>query len=88
MSPPPIDARVLHATPETLLELVADQRADGFVVLADVTAVDYLLARDRPLPDDVVSERFEVVISLVDPVGRRRCRIRVQVPATRPRAPA
>jgi NADH-quinone oxidoreductase subunit C len=39
---------------------------------------------DRPLPDDVEAERFEVVVNLLDLSNRRRVRLRVQVPESDP----
>jgi NADH-quinone oxidoreductase subunit C len=53
---------------------------DGCVMLTDLTAVDYLLNPGRVLPDDVTAERFEVVCGLLDLNGRRRLRLRAQVP--------
>ncbi len=38
----------------------------------------------RPLPADVVPERFEVVVQLLDIGNRRRTRLRVQVPENDP----
>jgi NADH-quinone oxidoreductase subunit C len=53
----------------------------------DVTAVDYLQHMDRPVPDAVQPERFEVVVNLLDLGGRRRIRLRVQVPESDPTVP-
>ncbi|MEO7398072.1 MAG: NADH-quinone oxidoreductase subunit C, partial [Ilumatobacteraceae bacterium] len=41
----------------------------------------------RSLPGDVVAERFEVVVNLLDIEHRRRLRVRVQVPADDPVCP-
>lgn len=71
---------VLHPAREEYLELVKSLADDGFVMCVDLTAVDYLEHMDRPLPADVVGERFEVVVNLLDMVARRRTRVRVQVP--------
>ena len=57
---------------------------DGYVLLTDVTAVDYLLNPARVLPDGVPPERFEVVCGLLDLNQRRRVRLRAQVPASDP----
>ena len=54
----------------------------------DLTAVDYLANLDRPLPDGVPRERFEVVVGLLDHAARRRLRIRVQVPESSPAVPS
>jgi NADH-quinone oxidoreductase subunit C len=52
----------------------------GFEMCADLCAVDYLLHRERELPDGVSGERFEVVANLLSIQHRRRLRLRVQVP--------
>jgi len=59
---------------------VASLRDEGYVMLTDLTAVDYLTNMARPLPADVARERFEVVCGLLDMNGRRRVRLRTQVP--------
>ena len=43
-------------------------------------AVDYLQYMQRPLPDGVAAERFEVVVNLLSIEHRARIRLRVQVP--------
>jgi NADH-quinone oxidoreductase subunit C len=53
----------------------------------DLTAVDYLGNPGRPLPEDVVRERFEVIVNLLDMEERRRIRLRVQVPEDDPVVP-
>ena len=67
------------------MKLVADLRADGFVMCIDVTAVDYLTYdAPRELPEGVDAERFELVVLLLSHAGRERLRLRVQVPADDP----
>jgi NADH-quinone oxidoreductase subunit C len=61
-------------------ELVAAFRADGFEMVADLCAVDYLTYTDRQLPDGVSAERFEVVVNLLSLSRKRRARVRVQLP--------
>ena len=61
-------------------ETVAAYQADGFNMLADVTAVDYLTHPGRSLPDGVAPERFELVTNLLSLSAARRIRVRVQVP--------
>jgi NADH-quinone oxidoreductase subunit C len=61
-------------------ELVADYRARGFELCADLCAVDYLGHPGRVLPEGVAPERFEVVVNLLSLSQRRRARVRVQVP--------
>lgn len=64
--------------------LVAELRADGFALLADLCAVDYLAHPARSLPEGVTGERFEVVVVLRSLVPPRMVRIRVQVPEDDP----
>jgi NADH-quinone oxidoreductase subunit C len=71
---------VLHPTREQYVGLVKRLLDDGYEMCADLTAVDYLLAPRRSLPDGVVAERFEVVVNLLSLSRRRRLRLRVQVP--------
>ena len=80
--------QVLHATPATYRALVEALRADGFELLVDVTAVDYLANPHRELPPGVVPERFEVVANLVSIAERRRVRVRCQVPESDAVAPS
>ncbi len=76
---------VLHTDVATYSDLAAAAKADGFVQLVDLTAVDYLTyAAPRGLPAGVVAERFEVVTQLRNPDSGERIRIRVQVPADAP----
>jgi NADH-quinone oxidoreductase subunit C len=70
---------VLYPTREGYLDAVRTLSDDGYAMCIDVTAVDYLDRIDRPLPDGVEAERFEVVVNLLDLVGTRRIRLRVQV---------
>ena len=60
---------------------------DGYAMCVDLCGVDYLEHPDRALPDDVVAERFEVVVNLLDLRNRRRLRLRVQVPEDDPTLP-
>jgi NADH-quinone oxidoreductase subunit C len=64
--------------------LVSSLRDEGFNLCVDVTAVDYLTNPNRALPDDVVRERFEVVVQLMKLPGVERVRIRCQVPEASP----
>lgn len=76
---------VLFVPRERYLEVVGQLKADGFNMCVDVTAVDYLTARDpRILPDGIVRERFEVVAGLLSFTQHRRIRVRVQVPESDP----
>jgi NADH-quinone oxidoreductase subunit C len=66
------------------LDLVRSFCGDGFEMCVDLCAVDYLTHPDRPLPDGVAAERFEVVVNLLSLSRRERARIRVQVPESDP----
>jgi len=69
-------------------DLVEAYRTDGFEMLADLCAVDFLVHPGRDLPDGVAPERFEVVVNLLSLSQRRRVRIRVQVPENDPAVPS
>jgi NADH-quinone oxidoreductase subunit C len=71
-------------TREQYLALVRALHADGFEMCVDVCGVDYLTHMDRPLPEGVTPERFEVVTNLLSLSRRQRARIRVQVPEIDP----
>ena len=75
---------MLHVEREHYLEVVTALRDEGFNVCVDVTAVDYLLAPARSLPEGVSAERFEVVASFLSHERRERVRLRVQVPESDP----
>jgi len=79
---------VVHATPATYLGLAKKLADDGYQMCHDLCAVDYLGHPGRHLPEGVVGERFEVVVSLQDLRQARRIRIRVQVPADDPVVPS
>src|SRR5438874_7639849 len=71
---------VVYPTRDDYLKVVGALRDDGYAFCADVTAVDYLLDADRPLPSGVAGERFEVVVNLLAMEQGKRIRVRVQVP--------
>ena len=56
---------VLHVTRDQYLEVIGSLREGGFEMCADLCAVDYLRHPDRPLPEGVTPERFEVVVNLL-----------------------
>jgi NADH-quinone oxidoreductase subunit C len=66
---------------------IAQLKAEGYEMCADLCAVDYLSHPGRWLPEGVVGERFEVVVNLLSLSMRRRVRVRVQVPEGDPRLP-
>ncbi|HYD10591.1 MAG TPA: NADH-quinone oxidoreductase subunit C [Acidimicrobiales bacterium] len=75
---------VRHVERASWRETVKGLRDEGYVMLTDLTAVDYLTHMQRALPADVERERFEVVCGLLDMNGRRRLRLRAQVPESDP----
>jgi len=78
---------VLFPTRDDYCAVVEVLRGDGYDMILDVTAVDYLLHPGRALPEGVQRERFEVVTMLMSHERRERVRLRVQVPASDPRLP-
>ena len=72
---------VIHATRETYLATAKAMLDDGYTMCVDLTAVDYSVSPERPLPEGVDPERFEVVANFLDMKNARRLRVRVQVPA-------
>ena len=81
------DHLVVHVNRERYLEIVTALGDDGYSFCSDLTAVDYLLAVDRPLPVGVTPARFEVVVSLLSMDEGRRIRVRAQVPEQEPTLP-
>ena len=80
--------QVAHPTREQYVEVLGGLKDDGFEMLIDLCAVDYLAHnRDRGLPEGVGPERFEVVVNLLSLVHKRRVRVRVQVPENDPALP-
>jgi NADH-quinone oxidoreductase subunit C len=75
---------VFFPTRERYHDLLAEQKAAGFAMLADLCAVDYLTHPGRTLPEGVVAERFEVAVVLRSLSPARMVRVRVQVPETDP----
>jgi NADH-quinone oxidoreductase subunit C len=83
------DQLVAHPTRDQLLDLVGALRADGFWQCVDLCGVDYLTHPNRPpVPDEVATERFEVVVFLVNHQERSRLRLRVQIPEDDPTCPS
>ena len=70
---------VVHVDRDRYLEIITALRDDGYAFCSDLTAVDYLLAIDRPVAVGVAPERFEVVVSLLDMGQGKRIRVRAQV---------
>ncbi len=79
--------RVLHPSRDQYVELVSTLRTEGYFMLFDLTAVDYLTHPGRPLPEGIEPGRFEVVAGLLNHRTVDRVRLRVQVPADDPWVP-
>lgn len=75
---------VIHPTRDQYLDVAKALADEGYTVCVDVCGVDYLMHPSRPLPEGIDGERFEVVVNLLDIGGRRRTRLRVQVPESDP----
>jgi NADH-quinone oxidoreductase subunit C len=81
--------QVLHPDRAAYLDLARALRDAGYLMCVDVTAVDYLTARDaRALPAGIDPERFEVVAGFISHADRSRVRVRVQVPESDPTCPS
>jgi NADH-quinone oxidoreductase subunit C len=78
---------VVHPTRDEYVDLVKALADDGYTMVVDLCGVDYLEYMNRPLPDGIVGERFEIVVNLLDITHRRRIRVRVQVPESDPTLP-
>lgn len=75
---------VMHLARADYLTAVSELKERGYVMCADLTAVDYLNHPGRQLPQEFSAERFEVVVGLLSLEARSRVRIRVQVPEDDP----
>ncbi len=80
--------QVLHPSRDEYLDVLGMAAGDGFELCVDVCAVDGLTNRSRTVPPGIEPERFEVVVNLLDLRGRRRLRVRTQVPADDPQVPS
>jgi NADH-quinone oxidoreductase subunit C len=80
--------RVVCVPIEGYLSLLRHLVADGYLMCADLCAVDYLTHAGRVLPEGIQAERFEVVLNLINLDGRERLRVRVQVPESLPELPS
>jgi NADH-quinone oxidoreductase subunit C len=80
--------QVIFPTRDNYSQVLRTLADDGYVMVIDLTAVDYLNFMSRPLPAGIDAERFEVVVNLLDLAHRRRIRLRVQVPESDARIPS
>ncbi len=79
---------VLHPTRDEYTDVLRMAAADGYEMCVDVCAVDGLTNHNRSAAPGIEPERFEVVVNLLDLRGRRRLRVRVQVPGDDPQVPS
>jgi len=79
---------VLHPAVDQLVDTVTALRDDGFIMLIDLTAVDYLERPARELPHGVEGSRFELVVGLISHAKRERVRLRIQVDEAEPTVPS
>ena len=75
---------VVHVPRADYVALIKSLLADGYGMVIDLCAIDFLKHPGRSLPQGCSPERFEVVVNLLDLEHRRRLRVRVQVPQTDP----
>ncbi len=81
--------REAHPGRDELVELARTLRDDGWVMLLDLTAVDYLTyVPPRVLPEGVEPGRYELVVTLIRHVEPDRLRLRVQIPDDDASAPS
>ncbi len=73
--------QVVHVARDGYVGLIAKLLDEGYVQVADLCGIDYLTHPGRIMPPGLPTERFEVVVNLLDVEHRRRLRLRVQVPA-------
>lgn len=64
--------------------VVGRMKGEGFDLLSDLCAVDYLTHPGRRLPEGFSPERFEVAVVLTSTSARTKVRVRVQVPEADP----
>jgi NADH-quinone oxidoreductase subunit C len=77
-------ADVRHPTRAAYHDTAAGLLAEGYEMVSDLCAVDYLAHPARALPEAVAPERFEVVANFLSISKRARVRLRVQVPDPEP----
>jgi NADH-quinone oxidoreductase subunit C len=79
---------VLFPPLERWVEVITALRDGGFVTCSDLCGVDYLGYLDRPLPEGMAAERFEVVVNLLSHSLHRRVRLRLPVGGEPPIVPS
>jgi NADH-quinone oxidoreductase subunit C len=78
----------LHPSAEEYVGVVQGLREQQHHMLLDLTAVDYLTHPGRELPEGIVAQRFEVVVTTICHERPERVRVRVQVPEADPVLPS
>lgn len=74
---------VLHPSREAYPALLRTLHEAGYHSIIDLTGVDYLTHPGRSgVPASVTTERFEVVVNLINHRERARLRLRIQIPAS------
>ena len=76
--------RTAHVDTASYTKLVSALKADGYNMLVDLCAVDYLNAPHRDLPSSVLPQRYEIVANLLSHSKSARIRVRVQVGGENP----
>jgi NADH-quinone oxidoreductase subunit C len=80
----PGDYNVTFCSTANYHGVVAGLRDEGFDLLSDLCAVDYLSHPGRRLPTGIAPERFEIAVVLTSVAKRSKVRVRVQVPEKDP----
>jgi NADH-quinone oxidoreductase subunit C len=75
---------VLYCSRSDYHPVVERLKEEGFNLLSDLCAVDYLTHPGRTLPDAVTPERFELAVVITSISLKTKVRIRVQVPESDP----
>ena len=79
------DQLVIHPSRAEYPALLKTLHDDGYHSVIDLTGVDYLTHPGRSgVPESVATERFEVVINMINHRERARVRMRIQIPESDP----
>jgi len=80
----PSDYEVNYCSTSEYHDVVAGLRDQGFELLSDLCAVDYLTHPRRKLPEGIEPARFEVAVVLTSVSKGKKVRVRVQIPERDP----
>ena len=79
------DQLVIHPSRDDYPALLKTLHDDGYHSVIDLTGVDYLTHPGRSgVPESIVTERFEVVVNMINHRERARVRMRIQIPESDP----